>query len=215
MPSLWDTLSDVAADGTAVHWDAPGGLYDRLFQGIQKSDMLPKGKTGCLALIAGAFAAHSFLKQKLGNGPGSNFVNSVLGSTVRQTARRTLDALDAGHAEASSSSVGTPAPPPPTRGRDALFEVSADVRIKILRHFEHLDDEQRPVFKDITRHCNPAELAAIAEMPSEEVQTLLSFLAKQSLTTVVSDIVSPLSASITAGMNELAARLNKLAGEKE
>lgn len=203
--SLWDTLSDVGADGTAVGFDAPDGLYDRLFEKIEQSSLLPKSKNGCRAIAGILFAANSLLKQRMGNSPASNFFNRVWESTARQVTRRALD-RDQPHPGNAYQLVDGHAPQPaPAKGRDAFFQVSAEVREKLRQQSQQLEtDDQRQLYKNCLGRATTAELTSVAEMPIEDLVMFLSFFTKKSVT-----------ASMIAGMNELTARLNRRAGKKE
>lgn len=204
------TTSDVAAHGTSVGFDAPGGFYDRLFRVIKESEVLPKRKNGLLALITGAFATHSILNREIiGEGPIRSFVGSVTGSATRQLSRRALDAHN------DSGTPGFPALPASAKGQNAFFEASADVQAKILQQFAQLGADHQRTYKEIADNCDVAQLTSISELPVEDIKTLLSFLAKRSFADTASDITNQVSAGISAGIQELTDRLNKWSGKKK
>lgn len=181
--SFWDTLSDVTADGTAVGFDAPGGLYDRLFQKIEQSSLLPKSKAGCRTIAGILFAANSLLKQRMGNSPVSNLFNRVWESTARQITRRVLDRNQPHPGNVYQLVDGRTPQPAPTKGRDAFFQVSAEIREKLRQQSEQLEtDDQRQLYKNCLGRATAAELASIAEMPIEDLGMFLSFFTKKSFT---------------------------------
>jgi hypothetical protein len=174
------TVSDVAASGAAVNFDAPGGLSERLLQSLERSGFSPKTQRGCLAVLTGALTAQSLVRQGLGDSPVSTFFSGLLGSTIRQVGRRALNQHLPGIGAIELSSRFAPSPRR-EKGREAFFGVDTPTRNHLLRHYRQLKtDDQRRMYKEIMR-SDAEQLQCIAEMPFEDLEALLSLLVQPSI----------------------------------
>ncbi len=174
------TVSDVAASGAAIHFDAPGGLFDRLLWSMEQNGFSPKTRNGCLAVLAGTLTAQSLVRQRIGNSPIGNFFSGVLGSTVRQVGRRALNRYIPDASTAIQPFVDMMPLSRQRKGRETLFEIDEQARTRLLQHYKRLKtDDQRRLYQEVMR-SDAEQLRCIAEMPFEDLEALLSLLVQPS-----------------------------------
>lgn len=195
--SVSQFLSDVLADAAAIKLDLPGGGYDRLHSLLECSGKLPHGKTGRTTLIALMLTASRLVKQQLGTlGPLANFVNEIGEDGVREEAKRILEAANQKVATAKQLN-GSPT------GLDAVWEMNEADRKNLLEQYRQLDTVGQQHMREQMLRATMAELAALAGMSRDDLETILSVMAPKPTT--------PIKESVRSGLETLTARLNRWA----
>ena len=162
--SLSHLASDLGADATAISFDLPGGLYDRLHDFMESHSVLPETRRGRMGIIAALLVASRIVQQQLGSlGPLANFTHELGQDGIREEAKRILEVV---MKERSSA----------PRGPEALWNMDDEGRRRLLALYDQLGDEGRARMHAHLTRRTAAQLALLARLSPAETELLLELL---------------------------------------
>ena len=169
--SIPQLLSDLGADAATIGFDVTGGLYDRVYEFIEKRNVLPESTSGRVALVASTLLALRLVQQQLDgtSGPIANFTRELASDTIREESKRILERLQ-------KKIKNDPDATNTFGARNTLWNADESTRTKLLASYRAMTpDEQRAMREQML--CSTTEqLLWFSSLCPEDSRTMLAII---------------------------------------